>query len=162
MLGGQALAAQEPAAPATGAGDHVSVPGAFVPSKNALEEELRHEMACTCGTCGHEPLTKCTCSQADAMRTELRGEIDAGKSKQEIIDHFIGVYGGTQFLGAPVDKGFNRLAWLLPYVVGGIGLVTVTAVARKWTRPASEPATTPAPVDASLNDRLDDELRDLD
>jgi cytochrome c-type biogenesis protein CcmF len=162
MLGGQALSAQEPAAPAPGMNDHVSVPGAFVPSKNALEEELRHEMACVCGACGHEPLTKCTCGTADQMRTELRGEIDAGKSKQQIIDHFTEIYGGTHFLGAPVDKGFNRLAWLLPYVVGGVGLVTVTAVARKWTRPAAESPTAPAPVDASLNDRLDDELRDLD
>lgn len=162
MLGGQALSAQAPPEQAAGTSDHVSVPGAFVPSKNALEEELRHEMACTCGACGHEPLSKCTCGTADQMRAELRGEIDAGKTKEQIIQHFIGVYGGTQFLGAPLDKGFNRLAWLLPYVVGGIGLVTVTAVARKWTRPASEPATAPAPVDASLNDRLDDELRDLD
>ena len=27
-------------------------------------------------------------------------------------------YGSQEVLAAPIDKGFNRLAWLLPYAVG--------------------------------------------
>ena len=159
-LGGTAVFAQEGSAAAPP--DHASVPGSIRPSKNALEEALRHEMACICGTCGHEPLSKCTCSTADQMRSALRSQIDEGKTKPEILKAFTALYGGTHFLGAPVDEGFNRLAWLLPYGVGAMGLVTISVIARRWTRPVAVAGAAGAPIDATLNSRLDDELRDLD
>ena len=66
-------------------------------------------------------------------------------------------------LGAPIDKGFNRLAWLLPYLVGASGAVgdrlrrgeVVAQARRRRDRGA-------APLDPALEERLDDELRDLD
>jgi cytochrome c-type biogenesis protein CcmF len=160
VLGAPVLAAQ--------AGDVVSTdeemwaPGAIPPVSSPLEDEMRHEMACICGNCGHEPLTRCPCGTAEQMRSELRSQIDQGKSKPEIIAHFTELYDGTHFLASPVDEGFNRLAWLLPYGVGAIGLVTISAVARKWTRPAALARPLDAPIDTKLNSRLDDELRDLD
>jgi hypothetical protein len=65
-------------------------------------------------------------------------------------------------LAAPIDKGFNRLAWLLPYGVGALGVVLIGTAALRWSRrhAAPEPAIVAAP--AALNSRLDDELRDLD
>ena len=80
-----------------------------------------------------------------------------------MISHFIGFYGGQHFLRVPIDKGFNRLAWFVPYMVGATGLVVVGMTARRWSRKrdgaASEPA---APSDPALEERLDDELRNLD
>jgi len=65
-------------------------------------------------------------------------------------------------LGAPIDKGFNRLAWLLPYVLGAGGVVGIGFVAMKWSKhDGSQPGET-APQDAAMNERLDDELRNLD
>ena len=52
------------------------------------------------------------------MRGELAALIDQGKTHDEIIQWFIAKYGGQEMLGAPLDKGFNRLAWLFPYLVG--------------------------------------------
>ncbi len=161
VLAGRPAAAQEPTG-GMSAPSHAEVPGAIPPSASALEEELRQEMACICGACGHEPLTKCTCGTAEQMRTALREQVDAGRTKPEIIAFFTELYGGTHFLGAPVDRGFNRLAWLLPYAVGVVGLVGIGAVARRWTRPAGQTEAPKAPVDEALNTRLDDELRDLD
>ena len=67
-------------------------------------------------------------------------------------------------LGAPIDKGFNRLAWLFPYLVGATGAVVVgfaamtvvDAHADRTERGASRR------VDPDLEERLDDELRNLD
>jgi cytochrome c-type biogenesis protein CcmH/NrfF len=119
-------------------------------------------MGCICGTCAHEPLSKCTCGYADRMRTELRTEIDQGKTRDEIITRFIALYGGQHFLSQPIDKGFNRLAWLFPYLVGATGIVVMGFAAAKWTRRSADPAEPAAPHDADLEERLDDELRDLD
>ena len=61
-------------------------------------------------------------------------------------------------------SGFNRLAWLLPYVLGAAGLVTIivdraplvaSGGGGRW------PAST-TPIDPALDARLDDELRNLD
>jgi cytochrome c-type biogenesis protein CcmF len=137
---------------------------AVTPSKNALEEQLRGEMGCVCGTCAHEALTKCTCGYAQQMRTQLRAQIDQGKNHDEIIQAFIGMYGGQQFLQAPIDKGFNRVAWLFPYLLGATGVVAIGFAAIKWSRHGDEPRSEASSTieDAALEERINDELRDLD
>jgi cytochrome c-type biogenesis protein CcmH/NrfF len=143
---------------------HQLIPGLVIsPPKNALEQELRQEMGCTCGTCAHEPLTHCTCSEAQGMRDALRTQIDLGKDKTEILSHFMAVYGGQQFLSSPIDAGFNRLAWLFPYALAGtIAIVGGFVVIRK-SRQTARIVPDEKPVnDAALEARLDEELQDLD
>ncbi len=137
---------------------------AILKPRNALEQQMRQEMACICNGCEHEPLTKCPCSVAQQMRGELRSQIDLGKTHDEMISHFIALYGGQYFLGAPIDKGFNRLAWLFPYLAGATGLVLVGVTAKRWSRRDGDVETAPvsAPPDPALEERLDDELRNLD
>ena len=161
-------------APARVFAQHMDAPaGVITAPKSDLEQRLRGEMGCTCGGCAHEPLSKCTCSRAGDMRAELRAQIDQGKGHDEIINYFIGAttsdllalgFGGQQFLGAPVDKGFNRLAWLFPYLLGVGGIAGVGFVAMRWSKhPLSgEPTDIASATDAALNERLDDELRNLD
>ena len=67
-------------------------------------------------------------------------------------------------LGAPLDRGFNRLAWFLPYLVGcgsgcrlsGSPPYVGRAVQRRGTERRQRRPT------AVLDERLDDELRNLD
>ena len=76
---------------------------------------------------------------------------------------FVKDFGGQDILAAPIDQGFNRLAWLLPYVAALGGLVAIVVTARRWSaRPVVAGSPLDAPIDASLNARLDDELRNLD
>ena len=65
-------------------------------------------------------------------------------------------------LGAPIDTGFNRLAWLVPYFVGASGAFAVGFAAVKWTRKADDTPAEPTTTDSALDERIDDELRDLD
>jgi cytochrome c-type biogenesis protein CcmF len=143
---------------------HIEDPNAAITApKNALEQELRQEIGCICGTCAHEALSKCTCGTAEKMRAELRAEIDQGKNRDEIIASLIGLYGGQHFLSSPIDKGFNRLAWIVPYALAGTGVVLVGFVAARWSRRRDgSDADSSAPVDPRLEERLDDELRNLD
>ncbi len=45
-----------------------------------------------------------------------------GKTHDEIIQYFLTKYGGQEVLAEPINKGFNRLAWLFPYVMGLVGV----------------------------------------
>ncbi len=150
--------------PRPAAAQHMEQPGSISEPKNALDQQLRDEIGCTCGACPHEPLSKCICSQAAEMRGDLRAEIDAGKNHDQIISSLIEKYGSQQFLAAPLDKGFNRLAWLIPYLLGAGGVTGVGFVAIRWSRHAAHNKDTAPtkPEDAAMNTRLDDELRNLD
>ena len=142
---------------------HVELPGSISAPVSDLEKKMREEIGCTCGTCAHEALSKCICSQAAQMRDDLRADIDAGKNHDQIITSWIGKYGGEQFLAMPLDRGFNRLAWLFPYLLGVTGVGGVAFVAIRWSKRSHDaPPADNTPQDAAMNERLDDELRNLD
>ena len=86
------------------------------------------------------------------------------RSHDEIIQAFVTKYGSQEMLGAPIDKGFNRLAWLFPYLLGAGGAGRRSDSRRvRWSRKDDvEPGSTQAATDPALDARLDDELRDLD
>ena len=134
--------------------------------RSATERELYHEIVCMCGTCGRKLIGECTCGTAAMMRDEVSLLVDQGKTKEDVFQHFITMYGSQEPLAMPLDEGFNRLAWLFPYLLGLSGVVGVGTVALRWSM--REAVDTPLPAgisndgDVQLLARLDDELRDLD
>jgi len=134
-------------------------------ARTPFEKEMQHEIVCTCGGCGHQNLAECrkdACGTAHEMRGELAAMIDKGMKHDEIIQAFVTRYGSQEMLGAPIDQGFNRLAWLVPYVVGGAGIVLVGVAASRWSHRAEPTDPTSRAADPDMEQRLDDELRDLD
>jgi cytochrome c-type biogenesis protein CcmF len=130
------------------------------------EKELWQQVICMCGTCGRKRIGDFCCAKAAEMRAEVARLLDEGKTKQQVLDYFVAKYGSQEPLASPIDRGFNRLAWLLPYVLGASGFGMVAFVAVRWSR-RQEAAPPDAPTHAEREDpelqaRLDDELRDLD
>jgi cytochrome c-type biogenesis protein CcmH/NrfF len=100
------------------------------------------------------------------MRAEIVKLVAAGKSRDEVIQYFVAKYGSQEPLNEPIDKGFNRLAWLFPYAVGLVGVGAIGGVVIRWSRrraaAGAPPDVAASPDQAQLEARLDDELRDLD
>jgi cytochrome c-type biogenesis protein CcmF len=136
---------------------------AIVPS-SPLEKDLQGSIICMCGTCGRKRVGECTCDKAAEMREQIAALVSQGKSRDEIIQVFMAKYGSQEVLAEPINRGFNRLAWLLPYGAGLAGIVMVAGMAIRWARRShgALPEEAPASVDAALQDKLDEELRDLD
>ena len=169
---------------ATPARAQVGPPPESYTATTPLESELQRRLVCMCGSCPPYTLADCRCSDpprytaaadgsqqlvaagAEFMRGQLREQIEAGRGEREILDYFIAAYGSQAPLGAPLDEGFNRLAWLFPYLVGLACLLGVGALAVRWSRRGAVAAgmtvAVPEPIDAELDARLDDELRNLD
>ncbi|MDO8795274.1 MAG: cytochrome c-type biogenesis CcmF C-terminal domain-containing protein [Vicinamibacterales bacterium] len=161
LCGGTAVSAQQHSIAPTSSDD---VRTSYY-ARNDLERQLQHEIVCTCGSCGHANIGECrkdACGVSHQMRGELAVLIDQGKSHDEIIDWFVTKYGSEEMLGAPLNKGFNRLAWLFPYLIGAISAVAIGFAAVKWTRRLETTSDAPAPADPRLEERLDNELRNLD
>jgi cytochrome c-type biogenesis protein CcmF len=135
-------------------------------ARTDFERQLQKEIVCTCGACGHAAIGECRkdpCPVSHQMRSELAAYIDEGKSHDEIIQAFVTKYDSQEMLGAPLDKGFNRLAWLFPYLLGAGGVVAIGFAAVRWSRKGDVgPDSNNEGTDPALNERLDDELRDLD
>jgi cytochrome c-type biogenesis protein CcmF len=134
--------------------------------RSDLERQLEGEILCTCGC--RRSLTNCgmpNCEGHAAQSAKLKEYLAQGMDHDQIVAAFIKDFGGEYILSSPVDKGFNRLAWLFPYLIGASGAAMVGFAAFKWSRlPSDEPAApkTEAAADSALQARLDDELRDLD
>jgi cytochrome c-type biogenesis protein CcmF len=149
-------------------GHQEGVSEAYLVPKTDLERQLQKEIICMCGTCGRKRLAECTCGMAAQMRGELAGLLGQGKTREQVYEYFMGKWGSQEPLASPIDEGFNRLAWAVPYALGLLGLGIAGVVAVRWARSslqggAGAPAAAGgAPIDPALEQRLADELRDLD
>ncbi len=134
--------------------------------RTPFEKQMQHDIVCTCGACGHQTLAECrkdACATSHEMRGQLAAMIDSGMNDHDkIIQAFVAKYGSEEMLGAPLDQGFSRLAWLFPYLVGAASAVAVGFAAVKWTRKPDPATAVAATLDPALEERIDDELRDLD
>ena len=100
-------------------------------------QTLGHKVKCICGGC-NQVLLECNhvgCTYSDRMRGELAAFVDRGDSDDLTLQAFVQKYGPTVLI-APTTTGFNRVAWVMPYLVLVLGLTTVVLIVRTWrTRP---------------------------
>jgi cytochrome c-type biogenesis protein CcmF len=135
-------------------------------AKSELRRQLEGDIMCTCGC--RAPMNDCqmgpTCHGLQEQNARLDKFLAAGMTREQVRAAFVEAFGSQDVLTAPLDKGFNRLAWLFPYVIGTSGALAAAFVAFRWSRRADEPASAAAMTndDPALRARLDDELRDLD
>lgn len=133
--------------------------------ESPLRKQLEGELMCLCGcqaVLGSCPMAP-NCSHWQEEEALLSSYLKQGMTHDEVLAAFVKHYGGQDVLAAPIDKGFNRLLWILPYGAGVLGVSIVGLAAVRWSRRArkTEPVDEPQ-VSADLERRLDDELRDLD
>ncbi len=117
--------------------------------------DLGHRLMCTCG-CG-QVLLECNhvgCQSSDRMRGELMGAMKRGDNDEQVLASFVEKYGPV-VLAAPTKTGFNRVAWLMPYLTLLAGIVVTAGVVRAWrTRSKARPAASSAGVDGATLDTL--------
>jgi len=115
--------------------------------ESARVNDLGHRMMCVCGC--NQILMECNhvgCAYSSRMRNELVAAIDRGDNDDLVLQGFVQKY-GTTVIAAPTTKGFNRVAWIMPYLALVGGLTGVVLIVRAWrTRPLLVPAGGAAPL----------------
>jgi cytochrome c-type biogenesis protein CcmH/NrfF len=94
--------------------------------------ELGHQMMCICSC--NQILLECNhvgCPDSDGMRNELMAALSRGDSDSLVEQAFVQKYGPT-VLAAPTKTGFDRTAWIVPFVALAFGLGLVVLVVRSW------------------------------
>jgi cytochrome c-type biogenesis protein CcmH len=124
-------------------------------------DKLGHRLMCRCGC--NQVLLECNhvgCTYSDGMRNELMAGLQRGDSDDLVLQAFVQKYGPT-VLAAPTTTGFNRVAWIMPFVALTGGLLLVVVIVKAWnTRRAvvvaGLAASDPATLDA-LRQRVHEE-----
>lgn len=127
-------------------------------------QELEESLTCQCG-CG---LTVHSCNHVDCgsaipLRKEIREQMAEGKSKEQILQYFVDKY-GEKILSSPVARGFNLLAWAMPFVALSLGGLGLFALLRRWGRAAGHTSVrNPTPADHDrYRQTVEKELERLD
>ncbi len=100
---------------------------AFALTSKDIEKELMCQCGCTM------VVDVCDCETANQIREKIAGMIGQGQDKGQIVAYFVGQY-GEKMLAAPTKKGFNLVAWVVPFaavLVGGTGLFFIL---QAWVR----------------------------
>jgi cytochrome c-type biogenesis protein CcmH len=123
--------------------------------ETARFSDLGHHLMCVCGC--SQILLECNhvgCQYSDRMRNELMAAVDRGDSDDLTMQAMVQKY-GTTVIAAPTAAGFDRVAWIMPYVALVFGLGLVIVIVRAWrSRPLlAHPGAVPA-VPADQLDRF--------
>jgi len=108
----------------------------FLPVNRSMAEsanvsQVTKGLMCTCGCT--MVLYSCQCGTADQMTQDIRGMLDDGMSKEEILDRYVAEH-GKAILAAPPKEGFNLSAWILPFAALGIAAILIVVLLRRWRR----------------------------
>jgi cytochrome c-type biogenesis protein CcmH len=123
----------------------------------AVEAELM------CDTCG-VPLNIAESPRADQERREIRGLLEQGLTKQQILDRFAAQY-GEDILAVPKGGGASITVWAIPAgVVIAVALGLLLAIPRWRRRPPDDPPGVDEAPELSSEDaqRLDREIAAYD
>ena len=119
--------------------------------------DLEGEVMCpVCNT----TLDQSSSPAARQIEAFISARIAAGDSKNEIKDRLVAEY-GPSILAAPPKRGFNLLAWLLPFVALFGGGLVLGFLAWRWSH-TREPGPPAAELSPALERRVDEELARYD
>jgi len=84
-----------------------------------------------CPVCPNTPLDVCETQACQDWRAQIKDQLTAGWSEQQILDYFVAQY-GERVLAEPQRSGFTSLVWVLPIIAALLGCVIVWQVLKNW------------------------------
>lgn len=146
-----------------------AIPLLAVPS-SAIEREARElEAMLVAPCCWSQQVSLHQSEAASQIKTEIRLGLNAGQTRQQILDGYVAQY-GTRILIQPPAKGFSATLYVLPVVAFVFSAGGVAWMVRRFTRRPSPvdaaalatPSAIVPPADPALESRLNHDLEELD
>jgi len=123
-------------------------PVGSVHMEGRTERVLFGQLLCPCGDCARLPLSTCTCSVADDLRSQVRARLGGGEESSSILAWYERTY-GSEHLATPPSRGFAKTVWVMPPIAVLSGGALVFWLVRRWRRAHAAPVTAPAAAERS-------------
>lgn len=91
-----------------------------------------------CPICEMEPLDTCGASTCVLWRQQIREELEAGRTQDEIVASFIERY-GERVVGIPDDPTLRNFSYFGPIAVGVLSLLVALFTFLRWRKPKEIP-----------------------
>ena len=130
----------------------------------ASEEERQIDDQLIAPCCWTQPVSQHYSEVAEKIRSEVHEMVTAGKSRDEILNHFVAQY-GERILVTPRARGFNAMIYILPWaaLILGAGLVIILLKKMRSPAPATAPTPSPSPLpDSRYTSAVEKEMKELD
>jgi len=137
----------------------------LAPELETRARKIESELIAPC--CWTQPVSQHYSEVSTQIRAEVRQMLAAGRSEPEILQAYVGRY-GERILASPPSRGFNRLAYILPWAFLTLGAVALLLILRAWRPKAAVPAAVILPggpigkAGEEMNRRIAEELRDFE
>lgn len=130
----------------------------------ASQKDVEESLTCQCGcgltvhSCNH-----IQCGSGEPIKKEIAERIARGESKEQILAAFQQKF-GEKVLSSPINQGFNRLAWIMPFAALALAGTILTVVIRRRANATTAVATSAGspPAPDALRERLARELDAFD
>ncbi len=141
-------------------------PGPVGAQQTDRAKSLGKRLICMCGC--NQILTACNhvgCTVSSSMLKKLDVLVARSEPDDLTLQSFVQEF-GEQVMAEPPAKGFNAVAWFIPGIAFGLGLVIVLVVISHWRRrvvlaPAGAPGTeTPPELLARARRQADEETEE--
>jgi len=110
--------------------------------------------------CPGRTISNCPSPQADELRADIRQQLAAGESPEEVKEDLYEVF-GDELRTVPRAAGFGLLAWVVPGLAFLVGGWAILAWARR-TRDLRPAAAAPTSLDPESDARLAAEMAELE
>jgi len=116
-----------------------------------------------CPVCPNTPLDVCETQACQDWRAQIRDQLSAGWTEDQIINYFVNQY-GERVLAEPERSGFTSLVWLLPIIAVLLGLWIAYEILKGWRsrQPATAPILAKPQVSPEVLARIEKELQEMD
>jgi cytochrome c-type biogenesis protein CcmH len=110
---------------------------------NADEQTYDIAKKLNCPTCAGRNLADCPTETCAQWKAEIKAQLEAGKTSEEVLDYFKTRFGPT-VLQEPPKEGTTLVLWALPIVAAVALVVVAILVARHVSSRSPTPASTPS------------------
>jgi cytochrome c-type biogenesis protein CcmH len=123
------------------------------------QREIEDKLIAPC--CWSQPVSQHDSEASRKIKREVAEMLAAGKSQDQIIEHFVSEY-GERILVAPRPKGFNSLAYVLPWTALLLGAGGIAILLKKMRVPGKAAVQSAPVTDSKYDSIIEKEIKDLD
>ena len=85
-----------------------------------------------CPICSGQTIGQSNTETSAQMRDLVLKKLHQGETKEDVLQYFASKY-GERVLAEPTKGGFNRMLWLLPFVIVVVAVAVISLLMRRWS-----------------------------